>query len=58
MAEIHEMVSDCEKRMERLNDYDKTFLTDIAKQMAWGRRLSTKQKAYLEEVWDKATEDG
>lgn len=58
MAEQHEMLEDCSKRIEKLNEYEATFIRDVKNQTVWGRRLSEKQLSYLEEVWEKATKDG
>lgn len=57
-TEYVQLIEDCEKREERLSDWDRTFLDSIKHQLAGGRALSTKQTEKLDEIWERATARG
>jgi hypothetical protein len=49
------MVQDCINRESKLTDWERSFIDSIGKQLADGRRLSEKQAARLDEIWDRIT---
>ena len=53
--EHQQMVKDCEKRESKLTDWERGFIDSISKQMAEGRRLSEKQAATLDRIWERIT---
>ena len=58
MTEYEQMIDDCEKREERLNDWQRGFIDSIAKQMRDGRTLTKKQIETLDSIWERATARG
>lgn len=58
MTEHETMVDDCEKREERLSDWERGFIDSIGRQLAEGRSLSTKQAERLDDIWERATARG
>jgi hypothetical protein len=52
------MLDDCEKREERLNDWERGFVDSLRKQIEDGRRPSAKQIDTLDSLWEKATARG
>lgn len=53
--EHQQMVQDCENRESKLTDWERSFIDSISKQLANGRRLSEKQAARLDEIWERVT---
>jgi hypothetical protein len=37
----------------KFSDWERDFITSLARQVAQGRKLSEKQKQILERIWDK-----
>jgi hypothetical protein len=58
MTEHEQMVKDCEERESRLTDWERGFIDGIGRRLAQGLRLTVPQAVLLDEVWDKATENG
>lgn len=58
MAEIDQLIEDCENRESRLSDWERSFVDSLKSQRAQGRPLTKRQVERLEELWDKATEIG
>ena len=52
------LLEDCEKREERLTDWERNFVDSLTKQIESGRRPSLKQIETLDSVWEKATQRG
>lgn len=52
------LLEDCEKREERLTDWERNFVDSLTKQIDAGRRPSLKQIETLDSVWAKATQRG
>lgn len=52
------LVEDCEKREERLTDWERTFIDSIRSQLENGRRPTQKQIDVLDNIWEKATKRG
>lgn len=53
-----ELIEDCEKRSEKLSDWELGFIDSLRRQLEEGRRPSPNQIAKLDEVWEHATERG
>jgi len=53
-----QMIEDCEGREHRLDDWSRTFIDSIKRQMEAGRALSEKQADTLEAIWQRATAKG
>ncbi len=53
--EIQTMLDDCEKRSEKLSDWECEFIDSISDQLGRGRGLSEKQEQILERIWEKVT---
>jgi len=53
--EIAQMIEDCEKRQEKMSEWEQGFIDSIDKQLGDGRALSIKQLETLEAIWDKIT---
>ena len=52
------LLDDCEKRSERLSDWEAGFVDSLQRQIAEGRRPSPKQVETLDLLWTKVTERG
>lgn len=52
------MLDDCEKRSERLTEWELGFVDSLQRQLADGRRPTAKQIETLDRVWEKATRNG
>ena len=56
--EYTQMVEDCEKRQERLTDWETNFIDSVIHQLEQGMVLSAKQIKTLDNIWERATKDG
>ena len=54
-AEIEDMITDCEKRSEKMTEYEANFIDDISQQFIERGRLSEKQQKFLEDIWERVT---
>lgn len=52
------LLDDCEKREERLTDWERTFVDSLRNQIESGRRPSAKQIETLDNTWERATARG
>ena len=52
------MLDDCEKREERLTDWERGFVDSLRRQIEQGRRPSAKQIETLDSTWERATKRG
>ncbi|MEY5100127.1 MAG: hypothetical protein RJA36_2846 [Pseudomonadota bacterium] len=52
------LLDDCEKRSERLNDWECGFVDSLQRQIAEGRRPTPKQVETLDRIWERATARG
>ena len=52
------MLDDCEKREERLTDWERGFVDSLRRQIEQGRRPSAKQIETLDTIWERATKRG
>ena len=52
------LLEDCEKRSEKLTDWELGFVDSLQRQLADGRRPTAKQIETLDRVWEKATARG
>lgn len=57
-SEYVTLLEDCEKRSERLTDWELNFIESLSNQMIAGRRPSQKQIETLDNIWEKATRRG
>ena len=57
-SEYVTLIDDCERREERLSDWDRGFIDSIKSQIAAGRHPSPKQVEKLDEIWERATKRG
>ena len=55
LDEIQSMLDDCEKRSEKLSDWEIEFIDSISNQLGRGRGLTEKQEQTLERIWNKVT---
>lgn len=49
------MIDDCEKREQRLTDWERGFIDSLGRQLAQGRRPTDRQIETLDDIWEKAT---
>ena len=52
------LLDDCEKREERLTDWERGFVDSLRRQIEQGRRPSQKQIESLDSMWERATARG
>jgi hypothetical protein len=52
------MLEDCEKREDRLNDWERGFVDSLRRQIEDGRRPTPKQIEALDRAWERATARG
>lgn len=49
------LLDDCEKRSDRLSDWECQFVDSLQRQLVAGKRPSPKQIETLDNIWEKAT---
>lgn len=52
------LLDDCEKRSERLTEWECGFVDSLRRQIEEGRRPSVKQIEALDKAWERATARG
>ena len=52
------LLDDCEKRDERLSDWERGFVDSLRSQIARGRWPTPKQVKTLDTIWERATARG
>jgi hypothetical protein len=52
------LLEDCEKRDERLSEWELQFVDSLRRQIEDGKRPTEKQVDKLQGIWEKATERG
>jgi len=52
MTEVEQMIDDCFKRENKLNDWEQKFIKDIHRKAS---NLTQFQLAKLEEIWERIT---
>lgn len=57
-SEYQQLLEDCEKRSDRLNDWELGFVDSLEKQIANGYRPTPKQIEALDQIWERATARG
>jgi hypothetical protein len=58
MSDAPDLITDCEQREERLNDWQRSFIDSIGRQIAESRPLTPKQYEALSDIWAAATAKG
>jgi hypothetical protein len=53
-----QLIEDCENRESRLNDWERTFIDSIKRQLEQGRALTSKQREALDATWERVTAKG
>jgi hypothetical protein len=56
--EYLQLVTDCENRESRLDDWQRQFIDSLRHQLEAGKRPTPKQIEKLDEVWEHATTKG
>lgn len=57
-SEYLTLLEDCEKREERLSEWEREFADSLSRQIAEGRRPSVKQSEMLDSIWERVTARG
>lgn len=52
------LIEDCEKREERLTDWERGFIDSLRRQLEAGHRPSAKQVEALDAAWERVTARG
>jgi ferritin-like metal-binding protein YciE len=52
------LLDDCEKREDRLTDWERTFVDSLRSWIEGGKRPTPKQIETLDNVWERATARG
>jgi hypothetical protein len=52
------LIEDCERRSERLNDWELSFIDSLRRWIEEGKRPTAKQIETLDNTWEKATSRG
>lgn len=52
------LLDDCEKREDRLSDWERGFVDSLRRQIEQGRRPSPKQIDTLDSLWERVTKRG
>lgn len=50
-----QMIEDCEKREEKLTDWERTFIDSMRRRVDEDRALTNGQSIALNEIWDRIT---
>lgn len=53
--EIQSMVDDCEKRSEKLSEWEAGFIDSVSVQLGRGNSLTAKQDETLTKIWERVT---
>lgn len=53
--EYMQLIEDCEKRSERLTEWEANFLDSLSRQIGADRSPSPKQIETLDNIWEKVT---
>jgi len=56
--DIKQMLEDCDVRRGRLNSWERGFIDSVTYQYALNGKLTRPQENTLNEIWEKATEEG
>jgi len=56
--EYRTLLDDCEKREERLTDWERGFVDSLGSQLSAGRRPTPKQIETLDRIWENVTRRG
>jgi hypothetical protein len=57
-SEYLRLLDDCEKREERLSDWERGFVDSMRRQIENGRKPTVKQIETIDRVWESATKRG
>ena len=57
-SEYVALLEDCEKRSDKLSDWECGFVDSLQRQIAAGRRPTPKQIETLDTIWERATSRG
>jgi len=57
-SEYTQLLEDCEKRSDKLSDWEIGFVDSLGRQIADGRRPTPKQIDTLDTIWERATARG
>jgi hypothetical protein len=57
-SEYVTLLDDCEKREERLSDWERGFVDSLRRQITQGHRPAAKQVEALDTIWERATARG
>lgn len=52
------LIEDCERRSDRLSDWEAGFIDSLTKWLAEGKRPTPKQVDTLDNIWEKVTRHG
>ena len=52
------LLDDCERREERLSEWERGFVDSLRRQIEQGRRPTPKQLEALDRAWERATARG
>lgn len=52
------LIEDCEKREEKLTDWERSFVDSLRRQIEDGHRPSPKQIDALDAAWERVTKRG
>ena len=52
------LLDDCERREERLSEWERGFVDSLRRQIEQGRRPTPKQIEALDRAWERATARG
>ena len=52
------LLDDCERREERLSEWERGFVDSLRRQIEQGRRPTQKQIEALDRAWERATARG
>lgn len=52
------LIEDCEKREDKLTDWERTFIDSLRRQVEAGKHPSPKQIDCLDKAWERATKGG
>jgi uncharacterized protein YgfB (UPF0149 family) len=56
--EYAQMIEDCEKRAERLSEWEQSFIDSLSVQLSRGKVPTAKQIEKLSDIWERATARG
>lgn len=58
MGDEATIIEDCEKRQEKMSDWEVEFIDSLSCRLVAGNSLTEKQRERLDSIWERVTANG